>query len=521
VRLRARGAGGVQPRPRPAADLRRPAARPVPPARGRERARRPAPLRAQPAAPDRHHPASGGGQPHLLALLLARARPDARAVPRRPRRRHGDRARQGAHAPLAGGAAPPGARGLLRGHRRGRLRGAPQPRAQRPYRARRHRERPALPPRAAPARLLPAAHRPRRRAVGQHRARRPRARRRAREPLPQARHRAPGARGAATAAPRAARHGAGGAARRALPPLVAPAQLRCRPGAEPGEPAPGARGVPPPARRRPHALPDHGRGGRSGARGRPRPRAPAGGGGVSAGAPVGTAKPAPRGAGRRPAVAAPAPCRVLVIGQDLGYLVRFRGHLVRALVAGGDEVVVTTPDPEPAAPPVAALGARYHRLPFSRAGMNPVLELRGVARLRREIAAVAPDAVFAYGAKAAALGLLAAAQAGVKRRYAMLAGLGFAFVEDGRRSPKRAAARAVQLLLYRLNFAGTRAVIFHNADDRDELVRRGAVRRDKTVVVPGSGVPVERFVPTPHPAGPARFLFVGRLLRSKGVEELV
>lgn len=215
------------------------------------------------------------------------------------------------------------------------------------------------------------------------------------------------------------------------------------------------------------------------------------------------------------------PKRVLVLGQDLPYLVRFRGHLVRALVAGGNDVVVATPDVEPEPSPVSAMGARYRRMSFSRAGMNPLEEVRVVMRLRRQIANVRPDVIFAYGAKAAALGLAAARLAGVKRRYAMLAGLGFAFVNDGRRSSKRALARSAQLGLYRLNFRGCGAVIFHNSEDRNELIRRGVVNAQKAVVVGGSGVDVREFAATPAPTTPMRFLFVGRLLRSKGVEELL
>ena len=214
--------------------------------------------------------------------------------------------------------------------------------------------------------------------------------------------------------------------------------------------------------------------------------------------------------------------RVLVVGGDLGYLVRFRGHLVATLVAAGHEVVVATPDPEPPQPtPLERMGVRYERLALNRTGMNPWRDVQDGRRAEALLRRLRPDVVFAYGAKPITVVLAAAARAGVPRRYAMLAGLGYAFVADGSPSSTRALARTAQLVLYRRVFRGCRRVVFHNADDRDELVRRGVVDRAKTTVVGGSGVDLDRYAATPVPTEPPRFLFVGRLLGSKGVEELV
>jgi glycosyltransferase involved in cell wall biosynthesis len=213
--------------------------------------------------------------------------------------------------------------------------------------------------------------------------------------------------------------------------------------------------------------------------------------------------------------------RIVVIGGELWYLARFRGPLLRAMVRAGHEVWVATPDAPPPAPtPLERIGASYRRVSLDRTGMSPVRDLRDGRALTTWLRDLRPDVAFAYGAKPIAVGLAAAARAGVGRRYAMLAGLGYAFVRDGRRSPARALARAAQLILYRRAFAGCRRVVFHNAEDRDALVARGVLPLERTVIVDGSGIDTEAFAFHPPPVRPPRFLFVGRLLRSKGVEEL-
>src|SRR5262245_46079362 len=63
------------------------------------------------------------------------------------------------------------------------------------------------------------------------------------------------------------------------------------------------------------------------------------------------------------------------------------------------------------------------------------------------------------------------------------------------------------------------AVLVQNADDRATIVRLG-IDPARITLIPGSGVDVERFKPTPEPAAPVTVAFAGRLLESQGVRHL-
>jgi glycosyltransferase involved in cell wall biosynthesis len=64
-------------------------------------------------------------------------------------------------------------------------------------------------------------------------------------------------------------------------------------------------------------------------------------------------------------------------------------------------------------------------------------------------------------------------------------------------------------------------VFFQNDEDRQLFVGRGLVRPDQARILPGSGVDLEQFAPAAPAEGPPTFLFIGRLLRDKGVLEFV
>jgi glycosyltransferase involved in cell wall biosynthesis len=89
-------------------------------------------------------------------------------------------------------------------------------------------------------------------------------------------------------------------------------------------------------------------------------------------------------------------------------------------------------------------------------------------------------------------------------------------------SRKGAALRQVVLPFYRLAFSHRNlAVIFENPNDQQRFIEMGLISEEKTSIVQGVGVDVERFLPLPEPVGTPVVLFPARMLMDKGLGSLI
>jgi glycosyltransferase involved in cell wall biosynthesis len=159
------------------------------------------------------------------------------------------------------------------------------------------------------------------------------------------------------------------------------------------------------------------------------------------------------------------------------------------------------------------LGVERIPIGIDRAGLNPFADLRLLLKYRSLLQRLKPAAYLSYTIKPNIYGAFAAASLGIPA-FPNVSGLGTAFIQGG-------GLQALVTRLYRVGFARAPVVFFQNQEDNDLFVERRIVRSAQARVLPGSGVDLDFFLPAPLPDGPPVFLFIGRLLRDKGVAEFV
>lgn len=213
--------------------------------------------------------------------------------------------------------------------------------------------------------------------------------------------------------------------------------------------------------------------------------------------------------------------RIVLIAAESRTLVNFRGSLMCTLRDHGHDVHALGPAPDEATRAwFEHERIAFHPYPVGRSGLSPRQDIATYRALRGLLAALKPDTVLTYTIKPTVYGIPAAWFSGVKNRYALITGLGYAFIERDRSLRWRLinlAARA----LYATSLRMACGVLFQNEDDLALFRALGLVPAGKkTAVVNGSGVDINHFVPAPLPGAPV-FLMIARLLRDKGIGEYI
>jgi glycosyltransferase involved in cell wall biosynthesis len=204
--------------------------------------------------------------------------------------------------------------------------------------------------------------------------------------------------------------------------------------------------------------------------------------------------------------------KIAIISNTSWYIYNFRQCLIDVLTQEGHEVVVIAP-PDDYAARIQNI-QKYYPWQLIGASKNPLVELSAFWNLRRHILDSGAEVILSYTPKANIYAAVIARLSG-KKIIANIAGLGSAMISGGM------LARLV-IGLYRVALRRVNWVFFQNPDDAALFYERSLVRRDKSSLLPGSGVDLEKFSQQPLPNGETVvFLLVGRLLREKGVEEYI
>lgn len=216
--------------------------------------------------------------------------------------------------------------------------------------------------------------------------------------------------------------------------------------------------------------------------------------------------------------------KIALIGTVADKIYGFRADLIKKLITEGHIVYAFTSEYSfDDLEKIKALGAIPITYQLSRGGLNPFADIKSMYQLINKLKAIKPDIVFSYFAKPIVYGTLAAKIAKVPMKIGMLEGLGYTFTEQPEgQSNKAKLVKKIQVFLYKISLPCLDKIIFLNPDDPKDLLDKNNISVKKIEILGGIGLNLHDYPYVPKNVYlPLEFLFIGRLLKEKGIHELI
>jgi len=205
--------------------------------------------------------------------------------------------------------------------------------------------------------------------------------------------------------------------------------------------------------------------------------------------------------------------KILVLANFGMGLYNFRKELIEELIKEKNEVFISLPNDE-YVPKLKNLGCKFIVTHLDRRGTNPTKDLKLLLHYIKIIKQNKPDVVLTYTIKPNVYGGLACQL--TKTPYITnITGLGTSVENEG-------LIQKITLMLYKAGLKKASCLFFQNETNLKFFFDKKLVR-SKTRLVPGSGVNIDQHTLEEYPNDNEmnRFLFIGRMMKSKGIEELL
>jgi galacturonosyltransferase len=201
--------------------------------------------------------------------------------------------------------------------------------------------------------------------------------------------------------------------------------------------------------------------------------------------------------------------KVLFLANHFITLYSFRKELISRLVNEGHDVYLSLPESEDNKFFVD-LGCKIVPTEIDRRGVNPFKDVKLIRFYKKILHEISPDIIFSYTIKPNIYGTIASN--GKYKQVCNITGTGGTFL-------KKSFVSEIAKILYRISIKKCYKVFFQNTGDRDYFIQNKLVS-DNWDMLPGSGCNLSG---NPYSDMPecenTRFIFVGRVMKLKGIEE--
>jgi len=200
------------------------------------------------------------------------------------------------------------------------------------------------------------------------------------------------------------------------------------------------------------------------------------------------------------------------------YLLMHYKHLLVDIVQQYKKVVCFTPK-DGFESEFANLGIEYREMRISQHGLNPFQEMVLIRQFISLYKEIKPDQVINFSIKPCLYGGFAAKRCRVETAAYMVTGLGFVFLNPAKWV---VGLRKMVIMWYQHILRKEDVLFFQNSDDAELFRELDISTKSQVRVLPGTGIDLDEFPMNemPNLDEGITFLFIGRMLKDKGLYEL-